>query len=362
MPSILINKINFEANIWVVRPGVKYRYTTNFIDNSFIAIGHLDEYALDDRLSNNIINYENLEHFIPEFNLIESRNVRTQIESFLIEMEIGDVVFTLDSRYVIPGVVKSIPFYSNDPISKEESFSIRRDVEWGEPILRSKIPVTIQRSFSAYQTVFSLKEHSEKIFHWLMAFFISEDEFFGSLRIEQTNALKHHTLKQLNELIDRIQVFSLLIAEKYDEAELLGDGDISITFADLQNAMSDYSEKGLLTLTVQQLTMSPGDVWLQFKSKSKISGAVFLYLILTTTSPGKTLEFSDSSYSQELSKVQQIVDENKDILNQDLDFTQVRRQLILRSADQNTEFVESAPTLSSGDDFPEDGAPKNIGG
>ncbi|MDK2634824.1 hypothetical protein QMZ93_15945 [Pantoea stewartii subsp. indologenes] len=364
MPDISINNIDFESNVWVVRPGIGYRYTYDFVSESFIAIGHLDDFNIDEALFNEELTYENIDKVITDYNTIDSRNVRGQIETFLIEMNIGDVVFTLDSKSVIPGVIKSKPFDSSDPISDEEAFRIRRTVEWGEPIPRFKIPITIQRSFTAYQTVFSLNEHSEKIFHWLMSYFISGDEFFGSLRIEQTQALKHHTLKQLNELIDRIQVYSLLIAEKFEEKENQ-DSDtnsISISFSDLQNAMEAYSEEGLLTLTVQQLTMSPGDVWLQFRSKSKIAGAVFLYLIFTTTSPGKTLEFSDPAMRNELSKVQNIVDQNKDIINKDLNFTQVRRQLILRSAGQNTGFVESEPTLKSEDDFPKDGDPKNIGG
>lgn len=364
MPDISINNIDLESNVWAVRPGVHYRYTNNFVSESFIAIGHLDEYDIDDVLLSEEISYKNLDKLIPDYNNIESTNVRGQIERFLIEMNIGDVVFTLDSRYVIPGVIKSQPFESSAPISDKETFKIRRDVEWGEPIPRVNIPVTIQRSFTAYQTVFSLNEHSEKIFHWLMSYFISGDDFFGSLRIEQTKALKHHTLKQLNELIDRIQVYSLLIAEKYEEKEWLGEdiNSISISFSDLQTAMEEYSEKGLLTLTVQQLTMSPGDVWLQFNSKSKIAGAVFLYLIFTTTSPAKTLEFSNELYGKELSKVQTIVDQNKEILNQDLNVGHVRRQLILRSAGQNSGFVESQPTLNSESDFPQDGKPKNIGG
>lgn len=362
MADLLIDSINFESNIWVVRPGVGYRYTVSFIDGSFIAIGHLDEFDISQETFSEEISYENIGDKIEEYNSIQTRNVKSQIDNFIINMKVGDVVFTLDKRFVIPGVIRSNVFYSNDSISNEEQFHVRRTVEWGEPILKSSIPVTIQRSFTAYQTVFSLNEHSQELYHWLMSFFISGDNYFGSLRIEQPNALKHHTLKQLSELIDRIQVLSILIAKTYEDDPTIVDRGFDITFDQLQNAMATYSDEGLLALTVQQITMSPGDVWLKFTSSSKIAGSVFLYLILTTTSPGKSLEFTDGTYASELEKVQNIAESNRHILREGINIEQVKRQLILKASEQNKEFVESSPTSVNNDGFPQDGAPRNVGG
>ncbi|MDP9768086.1 UNVERIFIED_ORG: hypothetical protein J2S99_001452 [Atlantibacter hermannii] len=361
MKSLLIDNINFSSKIWVVRPGIRYLYTGKFIDNSYIAIGHLDEYGVVEDLLLSGIDYENIDKVIPEYNKIDSRNVKTQIETFLIEMKVGDVVFTLDSKHVIPGVIKTKPFLSNEPISDLDHFILRRTVEWGEPILRKNIPVTIQRSFTGYQTVFSLSEHSEELFHWLMSFFISGDNYFGSLRIEQHHALKHHTLKQLSELIDRIQVISILIAEKYEADPSIEKINTKITFEELQRAMERYSDEGRLDLTVKQITMSPGDLWLQFKSPSRIAGTVFLYLLLTTMGRTEEFKFTDATYANELQKVHHIVENNREILTEDIDLSKVKRQLILRVSEQNVEFVESSPTSNNGDGFPNDGAPKNIG-
>ncbi|HGM7289039.1 MULTISPECIES: hypothetical protein [unclassified Serratia (in: enterobacteria)] len=357
-----VDTVNTDSKCWVVRSGVRYRYVSKFYEDGFVATGHLDDFAIDEEVLSKEINYENIDESIDGFNLINSRNVKTQIENFIIDMQIGDVVFTLDANYVIPGVIKSGVYYSLDDISDQEQFRVRRAVAWGDPIARRTIPLTIQRSFNAYQTIFSLGDNSKEIFHWLMSFFISGDDYFSSLRVDQPGELKHHTLKQLSELIDRIQVLSILIAEKYAENNNLQEEGYRVSYAELQDAMWRYSEEGLLDLTSQQILMSPGDVWLKFSNSSKVAGAIFLYLILTTSSPGKTIQFSEEVYGQELEKVMAIVDDNRDVLNHNLNIEKIKRQLILNAAKQNNQLVENEPTKNTGDGFPEDGEPRHVGG
>lgn len=357
--NIIIDKANIESKCWVVRSGSRYKYIQNFFDGKFIATGHLDGYELQKDLFLNEIDHSNIGAFISELNSIATRNIKTQVENFVIDMKVGDVVFTMDSQYIIPGVIKSKPYISLDSIAEDEQFKVRRSVDWGEPIPRKSIPVTLQKSFTAYQAIFSLGDNSKEIFHWLMSFFVWEDSYYGSLRIEQPKAIKHHSLKQLSELIDRIQVLSLLIGEHLDKGE---SGEFAVNFDVLQNAMYRFSENDELDLTVQQILMSPGDLWLKFTSKSNYAGIAFLYIVLTVSSPAAEMNFSDATYNDKFEEVSLLVDSNKDVLFEGIDFQAVKKQLILDAAQQNTEFVESAPTKNISNEFPADGDPKNIGG
>ncbi len=357
--DLIIDSVNVNSKCWVVRSGVRYRYVTQFYEGGFIATGHLDDFDLEPNLFDQALGYGNISQHIPELDETITRNIKTQIENFVLDMSIGDVVFTMDSRYVIPGVVKSAPFISLDAISQNEQFCVRRTVEWGEPIPRNSIPITIQRSFSAYQAIFSLGENSKEIFHWLMAFFISEESYYGSLRVEQPRAIKHHTLKQLNELIDRIQVLSLLIGEHLDNDI---QDDFILTFEDIQAATERFSDTGELNLTVQQMLMSPGDLWLKFTSTSNIAGTAFLCALLSFSSPASSLTFVNGDYNDNIEQITQMINANRDVVYQGINVEAVKRQLILDAADQNTEFVVSEPTKHPDDDFPDDGDPRHVGG
>ncbi|WP_336233824.1 hypothetical protein [Enterobacter bugandensis] len=360
MPQdVLINKVNINSKCWVVRSGVRYRYVTQFYDGNFIATGHLDDFDLAPNLFDQELSHENISQQIPELDGAITRNIKTQIENFILDMSPGDVVFTMDSKYVIPGVIKSGPYTSLDAISQNEKFCVHRSVVWGEPILRTSIPITIQRCFNAYQAIFSLGENSKEIFHWLMGFFISEESYYGSLRVEQPTAIKNHTLKQLNEVIDRIQVLSLLIGEHLDNNI---QEDFVLTFEDFQAATERFSESGQLNLTVQQMLMSPGDLWLKFTSNSNIAGTAFLCALLLFSSPASSLTFVNDEYNENINQITQMINANSDIVYQGINVETVKRQLILDAADQNTEFVESKPTKNPDDDFPEDGDPRHVGG
>ena len=357
--TLKIRTVNLESKCWVVRPGARYRFISQFLENEIIATGHLDNLSINNNTFANRITHANKSRSLEGFDSITGKNVKPQIENFVIDMEVGDVVFTLNATHVIPGVIKSAPYFSEDIFTANEGFKVRRDVQWGEPIPRGRIPITIQKSFNAYQAIFSLGDNSKEIFHWLSSFFINGDDYYSSLRIEQSAALKHHTLKQLAELIDRIQVLSIMVAQFHENEELGTENPLNVSYEDLQAAMLEYSEEGLLALTSQQILMSPGDLWLKFNSHSRYAGVAFLYLVLTTISPAKDLEFVNTNYTEELEEIVQTIDANSRVLEEGLDISSIKRQLMLSAANQNGEFVDSN---IDEDDFPDDGSSVHIGG
>lgn len=361
--SLKIGTVNLSSKCWVVRPGSRYRFISEFIENEIIATGHLDNLQINELTFTEPITQENKARSLEGFDSIMGKNVKPQIENFVIDMQVGDVVFTLNSSHVIPGVIKSEPYYSGDSFSESEGFHVRRRVQWGEPILRKKIPITIQKSFNAYQAIFSLGDNSKEVFHWLSSFFIDGNDYYSSLRIEQPGALKHHTLKQLAELIDRIQVLSIMISRYHSNEESNAENPLTVSYEALQSAMLQYSEEGLLDLTSQQILMSPGDLWLKFSSQSRHAGVAFLYLMLVTTTSvnsAQALEFTNESHTQELEEIVETINANRSVLGHGLDISSITRQLILKPAAQNSEFVDS--NIIEQDDFPEDGNAIHIGG
>lgn len=337
--KIQVEEVNLNAKCWVVRPGTGYKFTKQFIEDGFVAIGHLDkivqggvirELTFSDR--------KTLYLSYPEINKL-TRNVKAQIESFIFDMNVGDVVFTITGKLIIPGIIKSGLIYDPKPIRVYrdliDRYSIRRAVEWGSPIDRSEVPLKFSKSLLAQQTVFSLGDNSREVYHWLSSFFITKDGYYSSLRIEQKNDINHHALKSLSEVIDRIQVVSLLYENTNEE--------LNITFEDIQKYMEEMADAGKLTLTAQQMLMSPGDFWLGLKTPSKKAGIIFILFMAMIVNDDLNMAFASDHYKEEVKTARKLVDKHKDTVTQGINMEKVRDQLQLVSGKQNDRFVEANP-------------------
>jgi len=354
--TISVQQVDLTAKCWVVRPGVRYRYFSYFIENDVIATAHLDGLSPGNIDFTSEISREEITQRINGLERIASRNIHTQIESFISDMRIGDVVFTLSGDLVVPGVITSLPYFERERLSEDpdnNGFHVRRDVTWGDPIRRRDVPLAIQKSFNAYQAVFSLGDRSDEVLHWLMSFFITDDTFCTSLRIEQHEAIKHHTLKQLSELVDRVQVISLLIGEDFD-------GDFSNDF--VQSQMDRFYEDGQLTLTAQQMLMSPGDVWFQFRTANRKAGIAFIMIMGAIFN--QNVAFASDDDVQLMQEVLPLVSGKAEVAKSGLNFERVTQTLELHVKRQNRTFVNANPTSrerNSGIDFPEDGEARHSG-
>lgn len=345
--AISVQHVDLNVKCWVVRPGIKYRYFADFLERNMVATAHLDRLSPDQIDFNDEINHENINQKVDGLDTIGSRNIHTQIENFLIDMQVGDVVFTLSGDMVVPGVIVSSAYFERECLGNNEGFHVRRRVTWGEPVRRREIPLALQKSFTAYQTVFSLGGKSEEVLHWLMSFFITDNIFCTSLRVEQAEAIRHHTLKQLAELVDRVQVLALLIGEEFDG---------EYTNEVVQFEMERLSNNGELSLTAQQMLMSPGDVWLQFKTNNRKAGIAFMLIMGAIFNHDVAFASTvDNRISEEL---RSHIEGKKEVAMDGLNFDRVSQVLELRLKRQNRGFVSARPTnreIGQGINFPEDG-------
>ncbi|MCK7110268.1 hypothetical protein L8P34_01680 [Enterobacter kobei] len=353
---ITVQRVDLTAKCWVVRPGVRYKHFSYFLENNVIATAHLDGLSPGQIDFETEITREDISDRIDELDNIASRNIYTQIESFIADMRVGDVVFTLSGDVVVPGVITSLPYFEREQISNErgnDGFHVRRSVTWGEHIRRRDVPLALQKSFNAYQAVFSLGEKSDEVLHWLMSFFITDETFCTSLRIEQHDAIKHHTLKQLSELVDRVQVIALLIGEGFE-------GEFSNEV--VQSQMERFYEDGQLSLTAQQMLMSPGDVWLQFKTRNRIAGIAFLMIMGAIFN--QNVAFASVEDNQIREEVLPFIAGKSEVAKSGLNFERVSQSLALHVKRQNRSFVNANPTSrepDSGINFPEDGDARHSG-
>mgnify|MGYP003361998741 CR=1 FL=1 len=350
--AIAVENVDLQTKCWVVRPGVRYRFINNFIEQGIIATGHLDGYDLDGITEENPATEETLNDVLPAYPDINSRNIATQVVSFLVDMKPGDIVFTLSSEYVIPGVIKSHPFVAQEIFTEAEKFYVRRTVEWGAPIRRRAIPLAISKSFNAYQAVFTLGDSSKEILHWLMSFFISGENYYSSLRVEQPESINHHSLKQLTEFIDRLQVFALMVSdgEEYD-----------YNLEEIKQRMLILSDEGLLKLTTQQMLMSPGDFWLNFVTNSHEAGVAFL--LCMSIAFGSPVAFADAHSEATRIALTPLIERHIGVLDEGINIASVKERLQLTTARQNRRFVQAKPTqpVPRHDEFPEDGEPEHAG-
>lgn len=353
--GLIVKSANMSSKCWVVRPGARYRFINQFIEDGFVATGHLDTAELTQFDLDALAGAEGDEIYSICGGLKSdlSINTRAQVISFVKEMEVGDVVFTLSGGYVYPGVIGSSAYVEHLPLSKAEIFQVRRKVVWGDKIDRDKIPVTLSKSFNAYQAVFSLGDNSKEIHHWLNSFFVSQGSYYTSLRVEQVGALSHHALKNLSEIMDRLQVLSVLIGQ--ESKTDFRDGEYEpYTLEFLLASMEVFDEKGLLALNQQQLTMSPGDIWYELPSKCRRTGVAFLVGMALLFD--QNIAFADPVLHKICEEVTPIVAQNMNAIKKDVNLESVKKNLWLKVSPQNKKFVQKA--TPSAEEFPEDGDPR----
>ncbi|WP_235204903.1 hypothetical protein [Pectobacterium brasiliense] len=223
-----IQDIPKNSKFWVIRSGDGGMFYDHFVHNSVVAIGHIDNMDYNEKILKNkesalklVLNYK--KSLIEKQETIASAsNKAGQVLRFINEMSIGDIVITLDARRIIVGKITSDCYKNIDKITlknpdgttneKSLKFSLRRNVKWGKTQLREKLPLAINNSFRANQTVFSANDHWKELNHWLSVAFISDGDAYISSRIEQTNGINNLDIAQYATIINKIEAIAETIA------------------------------------------------------------------------------------------------------------------------------------------------------
>lgn len=311
-----LHTLDPNLKYWVVRPGSNGRYFEHFRSNNVMCLGHMDQVPV---LGEGIISKDDIEYIDIEIKKIENAKPNdkresssqitkkvSQIKTFISEMSVGDIVFTLDSDRVLIGTIKSEPFVEDTPIIAHDKkghpsslyYKLRRDVEWEHPKPRQDIPFMVRSSLVANPTVFSLESHKLMLNHWLFSLFRQDDKIYFSTQLGSEHGISQFHVTEFQRIIQKLE----LITDKIDNKEI----NCQTVFDDefFSKIESLYIEKGLkseFTLTTKNVFMSPGNIWSEMIA-SEAKAAIFTALL--SASFGLSAEtVNDDNLSPEINDV-----------------------------------------------------------
>ncbi|CAG8871513.1 hypothetical protein PS627_04470 [Pseudomonas fluorescens] len=283
LQNLKIALLTKEQNVWFIR-AEKGKYAKHFRAGGVIAIEHLErayrgnipnELPTEEFLKAQLLTNEKYSEFRDNTDGKESRklnrsgfNVLSQIKRFANEIKCGDLIVTRnekDDGYSFGICSETIPYIDHVPIrvpvTKKDgtpgfersslNYKLRKRVIWGPSISRSELPGAVRKATSGQQTVTSLNNHKEKIFHLIYPFFTDGESLFFSNKIKTNHRVNALAVGKLFQNVALIKSLSeTLLSEEYSDlsqltqliesAILLGKSDI---------------------VTCQAEFMSPGDMW-----------------------------------------------------------------------------------------------------
>ncbi|MGX4747371.1 hypothetical protein ACWJIJ_00510 [Morganella morganii] len=338
---MFIQDIPKDKKFWVVRSGDAGVFYEHFVRNGIVAIGHLDNFDYDEKILSNsnevnklIVRYKK-QLIEKKETLSASSNKAGQVLRFINELSIGDYIITLDPQQICVGVITSESYKDsdyitivNDDVTHDDimKYTLRRKVDWGKNQNRKTLPLAINNSFRANQTVFSVSEHWKALNHWLSVAFISDDEAYISSRIEQKDGIHNLDITQYSTLINKIEAIAeTLISNdisEYSDSELI---DLfNVTYKKLRKNRD-------FTVTTQQVFLSPGDLWAKIKgSRDKSLIVVYTFLLLFQVSPS----FANDRDKDFVSLNHHAIVTILDIVKENEDFPEVKAGLKLRIPSQ----------------------------
>lgn len=339
---MFIQDIPKDSKFWVVRSGDGGVFYDHFVQNSIAAIGHIDAMDFNDQTLGNKNEVVKLVHSYKNTllekkeTLASASNKAGQVLRFINDMSIGDVIITLDAKRIVVGKITSAPYkdignvkLTNVDGTTDEKllkFSLRRKVEWGKTQFREKLPLAINNSFRANQTVFSANEYWKELNHWLSVAFISDNEAYISSRIEQTEGINNLDIAQYSIIINKIEA----IAET-----IINHGDLSFNYEELLDYFEETYKKlrieRTFTVTTQQVFLSPGDLWAKTSgTRTKSLLVVCAFLIMFNIKPTFADKNDELFFENNYEYISLLIDKVKD----DENFEEVKQGLALKVPEQ----------------------------
>jgi len=260
-----IYQIPAEKRYWLVR-AESGKYYDHFIEYGIVAVSHINWMNAANTLEGKYFcpNEGELassfkKHFENDDKKKASISAKyAQVKSFTYEMQVGDWVITVGDKLIRYGRITSKPFINKNKVEiiydaeagrkVEMDCHLRRKVEWGPRIYKSKLPYGLVQSLRANQTVCNLDKNWQAIHHSIYPAFKLEDNLYLSAKITTEEQIKNHHITSLFRLLDEIEIIGKerLAKIKDDHFNEIYDG---------------YIERDELSSTTKAQFHSPGDIW-----------------------------------------------------------------------------------------------------
>ncbi|MDG2662393.1 hypothetical protein P7M31_16105 [Vibrio parahaemolyticus] len=299
---IRFTTISDDTKYWFVRAGNNGgKYFYHFKDNDVVALGHANIAELnfdeqhelngDDKAAiiGSVRNALNHSGESPS----QISNKTNQLNRFLNEMNIGDIVISINDTSMMAGIVTSDTYYSSVALAPSDStsnvhceFLLRCNVRWGRVKPRGLMPTELEKAFRFTGSVmqFSLEEQIKALNHWLYPVHMTEEEVCCTLRINSREDLSNHQLTRLSKFLDDLELVTAYFETSFSESAELSLEEL-LQFIDMNRADFSY------TLKAQHLFMSPGHQFIQLPGSNnrKYLYAALLNLLLSN----ETLAFEN---------------------------------------------------------------------
>ncbi len=305
-----------SQRIWVVR-AQGGMFVRHFEKGETIAIGHLDfldlreihPFIVEDPELKKMMNSKNKASKNPRPDRTISSHFN-QVKQFVHGINIGDLVITVDSRYLMYGRIigyaqiekKPIQLHGIESENLTMRYVLRRKVQWGPRLYRKDIPSNMENTLKAHQAVFNIDKFWTNVYHLIYPMFISGSRVYTSLNIKQKSSIDGRSLAKFYSLMSDIELMSKSIA----------DIDSWEDFSALERQFT-----GNLNLESKAEFMSPGGLWnsIQYEHIEQLFTFIICYIfvfggeiphifkakgIITAEMRGKILDMLLSKYDQKL--------------------------------------------------------------
>lgn len=258
-PTFLVERPATQR-IWVVRASGGH-YVRHFRHAGVMAIGHLNEIGLSKGALTGA-NALDIEKELKNANLERKKASITshvnQVEAFCIAIKKDDLIVTLDANdFMIGRVLGTAAYIDTDPIVLKSSngsddkmvHQLRRQVSWGPYISRKALPVAMEMTLFAHQTVFNIDRYWASVYHLLYPCFTFQGRLYLSANIRQQDAIDNYSVSQLFGLLSGVEVMAKLLAADSD------------AWTQYPHNLPELREELELNLSSRAEFMSPGTVW-----------------------------------------------------------------------------------------------------
>ena len=278
-PTFLVERPK-DQRVWVVRASGGH-FVPHFRRDSLMAIGHLNDVGLPDGPVGDATSLE-FERLLKVADEKRKQNSITshakQAEVFCSAIKEDDLVVTLDSsafmvgRVLGPAYVDSAPVVIERPNAPSDKMPhrLRRKVSWGPMVERNAVPVALEMTLQAHQTVFNIDRYWTAVYHLLYPCFTFEGRLYLSANIKQQQAIDNYSVSQLFSLLSGVEVMAKLLARESEEWQSYPK-NLPALDAELDLALSSKAE-----------FMSPGTVWSTLLSTDTMvmAWAALIYVML----------------------------------------------------------------------------------
>ncbi|WP_444900303.1 hypothetical protein ACJJIX_00515 [Microbulbifer sp. VAAC004] len=357
MSSLTLYRVDSGRRYWVVRSGNGGIYNPHFRKYSIVAIGHADEVELSGKLGNvanprkglsaeekEIIGNGCHNRMLSSKKMTGSQigNVYGQIKRFLHEIQINDIVITVDSHHVMAGRVLSDVYYDenhmiiggDDPSERRSicEYKLRRKVVWGSKQYKDAVPFVLANSLRNSSTVFEVSSGTKAsiLNHWLTPLHIKGDTLHLSSRIEAKRAIGNRPVTRFSSILDQLEILSKNISDCLESGE-----NISVDkFEIYKNKICDYE----YVLTTQQAFMSPGDHFIQLSGREcqlKVFALLFASLF------GVSVVFADDGLNDISEKDRREISLISAKINESENFDEVKGELELKLKGQDKKVLNA---------------------